>query len=225
MRRRSPCHASACAAAALLTSLHVGQQHVARQRRLAGAGDAGDGDQALQRHVDVDVAAGCAAWRRAWSAAVASLPRPSRRSARPRGAPAAGASAAARGSGRSPTRAAPPGRPRVPCATTRPPRLPAPGPMSMMWSARRIVSSSCSTTTSVLPLSPSLCSASSRIAVVARVQADGRLVEHVADALQVAAELRRQADALRLAAARASARRGPASGSPGRPPPGTRAGC
>ena len=36
--------------------------------------------------------------------------------------------------------------------------------------------------------------------VVARVQADGRLVEHVADALQVAAELRREADALRLAA-------------------------
>ena len=38
-------------------------------------------------------------------------------------------------------------------------------------------------------------------AVVARVQADGRLVEHVAHALQVAAQLRRQADALRLAAA------------------------
>ena len=37
-------------------------------------------------------------------------------------------------------------------------------------------------------------------AVVARVQADGRLVEHVADALQVRAELRRQPDALRLAA-------------------------
>jgi hypothetical protein len=38
-------------------------------------------------------------------------------------------------------------------------------------------------------------------AVVARVQADGRLVQHVAHALQVAAQLRRQADALRLAAA------------------------
>ncbi len=50
-----------------------------------------------------------------------------------------------------------------PCATTWPPRLPAPGPMSMMWSARRIVSSSCSTTTSVLPLSPSLRRASSRM--------------------------------------------------------------
>ena len=38
-------------------------------------------------------------------------------------------------------------------------------------------------------------------AVVARVQADGGLVEHVAHALQVAAQLRRQPDALRLAAA------------------------
>ena len=37
--------------------------------------------------------------------------------------------------------------------------------------------------------------------VVARMQADGRLVEHIAHALQVAAELRRQADALGLAAA------------------------
>ncbi len=72
--------------------------------------------------------------------------------------------------------------------------------MSMMWSARRIVSSSCSTTTSVLPLSPSLLQRVEQDAVVARVQADGRLVEHVAHALQVAAELRREADALRLAA-------------------------
>jgi hypothetical protein len=37
-------------------------------------------------------------------------------------------------------------------------------------------------------------------AVVARVQADGGLVEDVAHAAQVGAELRRQADALRLAA-------------------------
>ncbi len=37
-------------------------------------------------------------------------------------------------------------------------------------------------------------------AVVPRMQADGRLVEHVAHAAQIAAELRRQPDALRLAA-------------------------
>ena len=40
--------------------------------------------------------------------------------------------------------------------------------------------------------------------VVALVQADGRLVEHVHHARQLAAELRREADALRLAAATAS---------------------
>ena len=42
-----------------------------------------------------------------------------------------------------------------PAATTRPPRTPGPGPKSTMWSAARIVSSSCSTTTTVLPWSRS----------------------------------------------------------------------
>ena len=37
--------------------------------------------------------------------------------------------------------------------------------------------------------------------VVARMQADGRLIQHIADALQIAAQLRCQSDALRLAAA------------------------
>ena len=41
----------------------------------------------------------------------------------------------------------------VPSATTLPPCSPAPGPMSTMWSAERIVSSSCSTTMTVLPRS------------------------------------------------------------------------
>ena len=41
----------------------------------------------------------------------------------------------------------------VPCATTSPPCTPAPGPMSTTWSARRIASSSCSTTITVLPRS------------------------------------------------------------------------
>ena len=68
------------------------------------------------------------------------------------------------------------------------------------WSARRIVSSSCSTTTSVLPLLRELRQRVEQDLVVARMQADGRLVEHVAHALQVGAELRREADALRLAA-------------------------
>ena len=51
----------------------------------------------------------------------------------------------------------------VPSATTRPPRLPAPGPRSITCSARRMVSSSCSTTTSVLPFASSFASVSSRM--------------------------------------------------------------
>src|SRR5258706_224577 len=42
--------------------------------------------------------------------------------------------------------------------------------------------------------------------VVARMQADGRLVEHVADALQVAAQLRGEPDTLRLATRQARRR-------------------
>ena len=41
--------------------------------------------------------------------------------------------------------------PIVPWATTSPPLTPGPGPKSTRWSAARIVSSSCSTTTTVLP--------------------------------------------------------------------------
>jgi hypothetical protein len=41
----------------------------------------------------------------------------------------------------------------VPCAITRPPCTPAPGPMSITWSAARIMSSSCSTTSTLLPRS------------------------------------------------------------------------
>ena len=94
--------------------LHVVQQHVARQRRLARAGDAGDRHQALQRHVDVDVVAGCAGRRRAAQepTGVGALALPAR--ARPlaaacavslarahRDAAAADASSRAAGSGRS----------------------------------------------------------------------------------------------------------------------------
>ena len=48
-----------------------------------------------------------------------------------------------------------------PAATTWPPSTPAPGPRSMMWSARAIVSSSCSTTTTELPRERSCSSAPS----------------------------------------------------------------
>ena len=47
-----------------------------------------------------------------------------------------------------------------PLWTTRPPCSPAPGPTSTTWSATRIVSSSCSTTSTVLPMSRSRCNVS-----------------------------------------------------------------
>ena len=87
-----------------------------------------------------------------------------------------------------------------PAAMTFPPWLPAPGPMSIRWSALRMQSSSCSTMMTVLPI---VCSRRSvRISrLLSRlVQADRRLVQDVADADQAAADLRRQADALRFAA-------------------------
>ena len=69
-----------------------------------------------------------------------------------------------------------------------------------MWSAARMTSGSCSTTTMVLPSSRS----SSRMRIsrpVSRaVQPDGRLVEHVAGAHQARAQAGGQLDALRLAA-------------------------
>ena len=67
-------------------------------------------------------------------------------------------------------------------------------------SATRIMSASCSTTSTVLPWSRSLRRMRDQPLVVARVQADRRLVEHVERADQRRAERRRQVDALRLAA-------------------------
>ena len=69
-----------------------------------------------------------------------------------------------------------------------------------MWSAARIVSSSCSTTTTVLPMIAQLRERVEQPVVVAGVQADRRLVENVEHADQPAADLPGQADALRFAA-------------------------
>ena len=87
-----------------------------------------------------------------------------------------------------------------PAAVTSPPRSPEPGPKSTRWSAASITSRSCSTRTSVLPRSRSRLSAPQEPGVVARVEADGRLVEDVEDARQAAADLAGQPDALALAA-------------------------
>ena len=88
----------------------------------------------------------------------------------------------------------------VPWATTSPPLTPGPGPKSTRWSAARIVSSSCSTTTTVLPSSASRRKVASKPIVVARMQADRRLVEDVEHAHQPRADLAGQADPLGLAA-------------------------
>ena len=88
----------------------------------------------------------------------------------------------------------------VPWATICPPLRPAAGPKSSSWSALPTTSRSCSTTSSVLPRSRSFLQGVQQAAVVAGVQADGRLVEHVEHAAQPAAHLGRQADPLHLAA-------------------------
>ena len=64
----------------------------------------------------------------------------------------------------------------------------------------RIVSSSCSTTTTVLPRSRSRDSVVKQATIVALVQADRRLVEHVEHAGEVGADLRRQPNALSFTA-------------------------
>ncbi len=88
----------------------------------------------------------------------------------------------------------------VPACTMRPPWTPAPGPKSITQSASRIVSSSCSTTTTVFPMSRRCTQRLEQALVVARVQADRGLVEDVDDAGEFRADLRCESDALRLAA-------------------------
>ena len=74
------------------------------------------------------------------------------------------------------------------------------GPGPRRSRPRRIVSSSCSTTSTVLPRSRSPPEGVEQPAVVALVQADRRFVEHVEHAHEPGADLGGQADALRLAA-------------------------
>ena len=94
----------------------------------------------------------------------------------------------------------------VPDTMISPPCSPAPGPMSTTWSATRIVSSSCSTTITVLPRLRRRIERLDEPAVVALVQTDRRLVEHVEHADEPAADLRREPDALRFTARERSRR-------------------
>ena len=121
-------------------------QDLVDQAALARARYAGDAGEHAQREGHIDVAQvvlpraadrpGCARWGCAALPAgrCACCPRGTARSARP---------------GRAGSR--PPRRRRPPC----PPCSPGPGPISMMWSAARMMASSCSTTTTELPRSRS----------------------------------------------------------------------
>ena len=120
----------------------AGGDRPVHERALAGAGDAGDDDQHPERDVDVDVAAGCGAVAPRISSVPVGVRTVSLRAARssrwrPVMVPLA----------RSPS--------TVPSKQTVPPAVPAPGPRSTTWSAIAIVSGSCSTTSTVLPLSRS----------------------------------------------------------------------
>ena len=90
---------------------------------------------------------------------------------------------------------------RLPWARISPPWRPAPRPeVDNAVGRARMVSGSCSTTRRELPLARRAASDCRRRGVVACVEADGGLVEHIEDPGKVAPELSREADALRLTA-------------------------
>ncbi len=129
-------------------------QRVHHQRGLAAAGHAGDAGERAQRKLRGRSASGCCRARR---------PGAARCRAAPGGAAAARRCACGRtGRRRSATSGCACTSAGVPCATTQPPFTPAAGPMSIRWSAARIASSSCSTTSTVLPRSRSRRSVPSR---------------------------------------------------------------
>ena len=124
-----------------------GGQHVEDQRGLAAARHAGERRRGRPRGCPRRGPAGCGTGRprtltpgrRARRARAGAAPRRAPvRSARQRPVTDSAASASDAGG---------------PAATMRPPSSPAPGPRSITWSAARITSSSCSTTTTVLPAS------------------------------------------------------------------------
>ena len=213
-------------------------EHVLDERALAAAADAGDGGERAERNRDVDVLADCCAGRRR-SRGKAESGEPERgRSCRLLCRLCAFAFRLLRlgrrlairrfvGTGIAflPLKIRPRDASRVACATcSGVPRATicaaavagAGAEVEQIDRRSAITSRSCSTTSSVLPRSRSLCSALEQPRVVARMQADRRFVEHVQHAAQAAADLAGQADALRFAAGERRRRRGRASGSRGR---------
>ena len=181
-------------------------QHLGDQRRLAGAGDPGDRGQHAQRHVDGRRR------RRLWRV----TPRRCSQPCGERGACSSGVGPAEEVRRWWPTPR--PARARRPAReySTRPPRSPAPGPMSTTQSARRTTSMSCSTTNSELPAAFSRSQHVEQRLGVGRVQPGGRLVEHVDDAEQPRAQLGGDPQPLRLAGRQRRRGAAQAAGSPGR---------
>ena len=87
---------------------------------------------------------------------------------------------------------------RRPLGNDLPAFCPAPGPMSIKWSALRITCGSCSTTMTVLPSSRSAFRALDQGLHFSRVQPARRLVQQHGQRGQPAAQQARQPDALRL---------------------------
>ena len=168
-------------------------QRVVDQRRLAGSGHAGDAGEQARGDVQVDVlqvvAAG-AAQRAASSSGSACGASVGHLDAALAGQVVAGQR----------TRRLQDVVASVLAATISPPCTPAPGPMSTMWSAARIASSSCSTTITVLPRSRRRVRVPSRRSLSRWCRPMRRFVQHVHHADQAGADLRGQADALRFAA-------------------------
>ena len=165
-------------------------QDLVDERGLARARHAGHAAEHPERELDVDLLQ--VVLRRAQD-----LDRPAWACA----APAGRRSAACRpGTGRSATARPASPSPAVPRRRSGRRARPRPGPRSTMWSAARIVPSSCSTTITVLPRSRSRVEHVEQLVVVALVQADRGLVEDVEHAHEARADLRREADPLRLAA-------------------------
>ena len=154
-------------------------EDVPHERGLARAAHSGDDAHAPHGHAERHVLAGCARAR----PRARSTRRPADASVGPRER-LARARARSASCGSTSTFAA------APSATMCPPFRPPPGPRSMTWSAARMVSASCSTTSTVEPRVDQRAQVREERLRVARVEADGRLVEDVERAGEPAPELR-----------------------------------
>ena len=167
-------------------------ERVVDQRRLARAGHAGHADEQADRQVQRDVlevvAGGAGKRQAALGVGLVALGRDAESADVPaRYWPVSECGARRMSSG-------------VPCATIWPPCSPAPGPMSTTWSAEQdrvfVVLDDDHAVAEVAQM----LERRQQAVVVALVQADRRLVEHVHDAGQARADLRGEADPLRFAA-------------------------